>query len=340
MTRRWAVIYGMAASLVAVLAWTFWPAPNPTGRYFSSTYPTACVDSNNCEDAAEAILSVDLNLPRNKRVPVNAAANVVTFCPSGARPEAAPNDLTTSGFPVVQVVEIPNTPNGDDLMTACCAPDFVSDEYLIETKFLYDLSQSNPQHLRCLFAAAVARQSPVWLYVREDVYVSPAVVEHTRMSGGGVVYYFTSRGGLNKRGVVGLGLMAGLGVTLLFAIFGPPLPTRPKLSITTTHQPKTPITPARYAALLQPYLALDPMLETEADAAERLTEIEAAHHAVMRLERRLRRDVEMIRRASATEIPTRQREALLAEYHRLLTTIQDWLQKAEAAVLRWNMPER
>lgn len=306
-TLRKALIFGTATMLAAVLVWMLWPAPNPTGRSFASSYPGAC--ASDCETEANAVLSSDLGMPLNQR----------TYCPSGNAIERPDTE---------EIVEIPSPPNAP--LMSCCTPDFITDNALIEVKFNFEMTDNRLEYIRCLLTAAEVLQSPLWLYVREDVYISHTISDHVQATGGDVVYYFRLADAVDTRRTAGMMLAAGLAGVLLFAMFAPSRASllRTPLSFTTTNSGRVAMPPQYYTTQLQPYMALE-LPPIDDDQHDKLQE---AHHAVMRLEKRLRNDVDIVQRTPRSA----HRDETLNAYHALLNAIQDWLQEAEVALLRWH----
>jgi hypothetical protein len=124
-------------------------------------------------DSAEIILAEDLRLPNN-----NAADQRQCLCRSMSLANSKDCNLC---LPV------------NDLQSAFRIPDFISPEFIAESKNTQNLLYSGREFDQISDYALAAKllNRPLWIYIRVDTVVSPDFYEIVHSTGGNVIPYFT-----------------------------------------------------------------------------------------------------------------------------------------------------
>lgn len=204
-------------------------APNPTGRRYSSETPlrTREGSSNQLGQDGERILANDLQLPNNNTVGQ-------CFCRVGRDAGVSRCKICVGQFEAVSRARI---------------PDFVTDTLIADSKNARDIP-FNAEEAREIADYALLAQltnREFWLFVRIDTVVSEEVYQTVKLTGGDVVYYFTTPNyvdPVDQNARLGLaGTVAAFGVLGLWELRGLRGRRQPKLIVLTPKFPKPPKRP-------------------------------------------------------------------------------------------------
>lgn len=189
--RRGIIAAGLLLSAFCILLLMNITAPNPTGRRYSSS-----VVPESDGRAAEDVLQADLNITHNERSPIT-----MCICDhDGHKVNKCQTCLISSSCVI-------NT----------SIPDFISKNFLIDSKNYAKSQLRLDQQLRNFVCAARENNLQLWLYVRKDTDVQSSLIQAVQSTGGDVVYYFTKSDyidqtdGSARLGLVGAVAFVGLG---------------------------------------------------------------------------------------------------------------------------------
>ncbi len=169
-------LVGLFVSAVLLLNFT---APNPTGRRYSSETPQQSGTSEAIGIAGERVLAKDLGLVRN-----DVQTERKCFCDVAYRTMRPP------------VSECRVCIAYGQLTTSHRRPDFIADNYVVESKNAQDLyyASRDIDQLGDIAVAARAAGYPLWLYIRIDTNLAPEFYDIVAITGGGIVPYYTIPG--------------------------------------------------------------------------------------------------------------------------------------------------
>jgi len=169
------LVMGLLAVLSTTLLLNF-TAPNPTGRRYSSANPVDLAKTIDTSDwrAAEMILERDLGAP------FNDTAQTRTCLCNQQNHKTPPNRCNTCALPPVE------------LSQSFALPDFITDEYLADSKYVQRFSSDS--QIEDFLAYAELANYEVWIFVRVDSDFSVQTAQRIAATGGRIVPYFVTAG--------------------------------------------------------------------------------------------------------------------------------------------------
>ncbi|MCA9914016.1 MAG: hypothetical protein KC496_11730 [Anaerolineae bacterium] len=218
-----AALFLAAFAVVLLLNFT---APNPTGRRYSTEAVDLSLDFRQKGQQGEQVLAHDLGVPLT-----NNAGNRTATC------------VCNAGYE-------PGTPPQCSVCTAYSSnvanyriPDVTADTYFAESKNVIDLVPINTRdYEQLLEISAVAQEIgyPLWIYVRVNTVVDPAITELAQKSGGDVIYYFAVPGYVDPVDQLAGAMLVICGVVIGVAGMGELLAYRRRIPARPTDSPSQP----------------------------------------------------------------------------------------------------
>lgn len=198
--RRSLILAALLTALVCAVLLLNFTAPNPTGRRYSSETPLRTGDGtpNQLGTDGERVLANDLALPNN-----NASNQGQCFCRIG-------NDAGHASKCRICLGQF-------EAVSRARVPDFVTTTLIVDSKnsrqVPFDSEEAREIADYAMLAQLTRRE--FWLFVRMDTIVSSEVAQIVQMTGGDVVYYFTTPGYVDpidqtaRFGFAGAGILFG-----------------------------------------------------------------------------------------------------------------------------------
>lgn len=175
--RRSLMLAALLTALVCAVLLLNFTAPNPTGRRYSSETPLRTREGASYQLGVdgERVLANDLGLPNN-----NASGQGQCFCRIGNDAGFAPKCRICVGqFEAVSRARV---------------PDFVTPTLIVDSKNSQHIPSSSEEAQEIADYAMLAQLTSreFWLFVRMDTTVSLEVAQIVQLTGGDLVYYFTT----------------------------------------------------------------------------------------------------------------------------------------------------
>ncbi len=169
------MLTALLAAMLSVIVLLNFTAPNPTGRRYSSEVPLTTGEGHpkTIGNDGEDILAHDLGVVNN-----NASGQMQCFCDPAGLPAKSCN--TCLAYPPEVSISSSNY----------FYPDFITDRFIADSKNTQKLTLPDEQ-LAVFASAARILDRPLWIYVRVNTVVDPALETMIEMTNGDVVYYFT-----------------------------------------------------------------------------------------------------------------------------------------------------